>query len=186
VKRYKLSGTPAPASPAPAEEEIPFGVWAEIGATPPQPSASAEAQAPSRETESRANAREIVRLFAGEDCEDFIEKEAIADLVAYAASMKKTLEDVQEKYECAKEEIRRRLLPEMGTQKKLVQDYGDNQVVLSRRAGSVKFDAEAYITGELGENAWKELEATKKMVQDGTHTSPFFQRGKESLSVEVI
>jgi hypothetical protein len=142
--------------------------------------------APQKEVESQENAKKAVQFFAGEDCEDFVEKEALADLVAYAASMKKTLEDVQEKYEKAKEEIKKRLSPEMGASKKLVQDFGDNQVILSRRAGSVKFDAEAYITGELGENAWKELEATKKLVQEGSHTSPFFQRGKESLSVEVI
>jgi hypothetical protein len=178
VKRYKLSSQPA--QDTAAEEELPFGV--EGVNAPPAPSA----QTPSKETESKENAKKAVQFFAGEDCEDFIEKEAIADLVAYAVSMKKTLDDVQEKFEKAKEEIRKRLLPELGQQKKLVQDFGDNQVILSRRAGSVKFDAQAYITGELGENAWKELEATKKLVQDGTHTSPFFQRGKESVSVEVI
>ena len=151
------------------EEIIPFGV--EEAA--PAPSASAEA------------AKETVRFFKGEDTDDFIEKEALADLVAYAHSMKKTLDDVEAKYSKAKEEIKKRLVGEMQG-KKLVKDFGDNQVILTKKAGSVTFDAEKYIIEVCGAADWKKIEETKEMFAKDQVSSPFFTKGKESVSIEVV
>ena len=167
MKEYILKGN----SDKPMEEEIiPFGV--EEAPSPP-PSASAEAAA------------KTVRFFKGEDADDFIEKEALADLVAYAHSMKKTLDDVEAKYTKAKEEIKKRLIGEMQG-KKLVKDFGDNQVILTKKAGSVKFDAEKYIIEVCGAAEWKKIEETKEMFQKDQVSSPFFTKGKESVSIEVV
>lgn len=165
MKEYILKGN----SDKPMEEEIvPFGV--EEAA--PAPSTSAEA------------AKETVRFFKGEDADDFIEKELLVDLVAYAHSMKKTLDDVEAKYTKAKEEIKKRLVCEM-TGKKLVKDFGDNQVILSKKSGSVKFDAEKYIIETCGAATWKEIEETREMFKADKVTSPFFEKGKDSVSIEI-
>ena len=126
-----------------------------------------------------------VRFFKGEDADDFIETEKLADLVAYAHSMKKTLDDVEAKYTKAKEEIKKRLVGEMQG-KKLVKDFGDNQVILTKKAGSVKFDAEKYIIETCGAATWKEIEETKEMFAKDQVSSPFFTKGKESVSIEVV
>ena len=131
-----------------------------------------------------SKAAETVRFFKGEDADDFIETEKLADLVAYAHSMKKTLDDVEAKYNKAKEEIKKRLVGEMQG-KKLVKDFGDNQVILTKKAGSVKFDAEKYIIEVCGAADWKKIEETKEMFQKDQVSSPFFTKGKESVSIEI-
>lgn len=167
MKEYILKGN----SDKPMEEEIiPFGV--EEAPSPP-PSASAEAEA------------KTVRFFKGEDADDFIEKEQLADLVAYAHSMKKTLDDVEAKYNKAKEEIKKRLVGEMQG-KKLVKDFGDNQVILTKKAGSVKFDAEKYIIEVCGAADWKKIEETWEMVKADKVTSPYFTTEKGSTSIEIV
>jgi hypothetical protein len=167
MKEYILKGN----SDKPMDEEIiPFGV--EDKPSPPPPVQSEKV-------------KEVVRFFAGEGTDDFIEKEALADLVAYAASMKQSFDEIERKYEAAKNEIKKRLEGEM-TGKKLIKDFGDNQVILSKRSGSVKFDAEGYIKEQMGDKTWAEIEQTKEEVKAGKMESRYFTQGKDSVSIEVI
>lgn len=164
MKEYHLKGN----KDSMEEEIVPFG---------------AEAAPPPISEPSKA--KETVRFFKGEDADDFIEKEQLADLVAYAHSMKKTLDDVEAKYNKAKEEIKKRLITDM-TGKKLVKDFGDNQVILTKKAGSVKFDAEKYIIEVCGAADWKKIEETKEMVKADKVTSPYFTTEKGSTSIEIV
>lgn len=164
MKEYHLKGN----ADKMEEEIIPFGV--EAAPTP---------------VSEPSKAAETVAFFKGEDADDFIEKELLVDLVAYAHSMKKTLDDVEAKYSRAKEEIKKRLVGEMQG-KKLVKDFGDNQVILTKKAGSVKFDAEKYIIEVCGAADWKKIEETKEMFAKDQVSSPFFTKGKESVSIEVV
>lgn len=127
----------------------------------------------------------IVPFFAGEDCADFIERESLLDLAEYAHSMKKTLEDVEKKYKAAVDEIKKRLKVET-LSKKHIENLGERQILVTKRAGSVSFDAEKYIRATFNDAAWKELEETKALVKDGKAESPYFTRGKESVAVEIV
>jgi hypothetical protein len=131
------------------------------------------------------DAKIIPKFFAGEDTADFIERESLLDLSEYAYSMKKTLEDVKDKYEKAVAEIKKRLKVET-LSKKHIENLGKHQIIVTKRAGSVSFDAEAYIRETFSDAAWKDLEETKEQVKKGEVESKYFTRGKESVAVEIV
>lgn len=131
------------------------------------------------------NPGKTVQFFAGEDVENFVDRESMLDLAEYAHSLKQTLKDVEKKYDAAVAEIKKRLKADT-LPKKHIENLGERQILITKRAGSVSFDVEAYITDEFSAAAWKELEETKAMVKDGKVESKYFTRGKESVAVEIV
>ncbi len=140
---------------------------------------------PTLKEERLKGSGKVVQFFGGEDAEDFIDKESMLDLAEYAHSLKKTIEDAEKKHKAAVDEIKKRLKVET-LSKKHIENLGARQILVTRRAGSVSFDAEKYITAQMSEAAWKELEETKAMVKENKVESPYFTRGKESVSVEIV
>lgn len=131
------------------------------------------------------NPAKTVQFFAGEDTAEFIDRESMLDLTEYAHSLKKTIKDASDKYEVAVAEIKKRLKVET-LPKKHIENLGPRQILVTKRAASVVFEVESYITNEFSAAAWKELEETKAMVKDGKVESKYFTRGKESIAVEIV
>ena len=164
MKEYHLK-------PKAEEEVVPFGVEQE--AIPPKPS-------------SEQNVKEAVKFFRGEDDDQFIEKEAIADLVEYAYSLAQAKKDVDAKLEKAKDEIKKRLKAEAMEGKKQIQAFGTRQVILTKKNGASKVDWERYVSDVCGEVAVKELLDAKDGVSDGSSTSKYVTIGKPSVSLEIL
>jgi molybdopterin converting factor small subunit len=132
------------------------------------------------------NAKKAVSFFVGEAEDKFIENEAINDLVEYAFSLKATLEEVEKKYKQAADEIKKRLDADKMEGKKVVKDFGDRKVILTRRQGSVRVDYEAYIRDVVGEREVKDLETQKDLVKRGAAESKYMTLGKDSISMEIL
>jgi hypothetical protein len=132
------------------------------------------------------NAKKAVTFFVGEAEAKFIENEAINDLVEYAFSLKATLEEVEKKYKQASDEIKKRLDADKMEGKKVVKDFGDRKVILTKRQGSVKVDYEQYIKDVVGEKDWKDLETQKDLVRRGTAESKYMSVNKDSISMEIL
>ena len=162
MKEYHLK-------PKQSEEVVPFGAEEEVS---PKPVSD--------------GAKEVTAFFAGEGDDDFIEKEALADLVAYAKSMKDTLKDVETRYEKAKDEIKKRLKVDSMEEKKAIHNFGDHQVVVTRKNGQTKVDWEKYVEDELGRKTLDELLSAKESVAKGESTSSYITVGKPSISLEIL
>lgn len=137
------------------------------------------------EAEAKKQAEPKTQFFRGEARIDLMLCEETPTLVAYAASLEATLEEIKDQLEKCREEIKKREHVDQLTAK-AVREYGDHQVILTPREGSVTFDARAYVISTMTKAAWDELEETKRLVKDGKATSPFFKVGKSSVALEII
>ena len=124
----------------------------------------------------------IVGFFKGEASEKFIEQEEMVTLVAYAYSLKETLEDVKAKHEKAIEEIKRRLDADKMEGKKVVKDFDERKVILSKSNGAAKVDWESWSRTLIGDKDVDNLLHAKENRIEHKHIT----FGKDVVRCEIV